>query len=88
MAAKRANALRVQAEAINWGERGARANAISPGVIATPLGPPCTGSEIGHIFRAMVEASPSRRMAPPEEIAEVQPSCLGRPQASSRAAIC
>jgi NAD(P)-dependent dehydrogenase (short-subunit alcohol dehydrogenase family) len=43
MAAKRANALRVQAEAINWGERGARANAISPGVIATPLGPPCTG---------------------------------------------
>ena len=34
---KRANFLRVQAEAIRWGERGARVNAISPGIIATPL---------------------------------------------------
>jgi NAD(P)-dependent dehydrogenase (short-subunit alcohol dehydrogenase family) len=77
MVAKRANALRVQAEAINWGKRGARVNAISPGVIVTPLGRHELESEIGHIFRAMVEASPSGRMAPPEEIAETAAFLLG-----------
>jgi NAD(P)-dependent dehydrogenase (short-subunit alcohol dehydrogenase family) len=35
--AKRGNSLRVQAEAVRWGRRGARVNAISPGVIMTPL---------------------------------------------------
>ena len=32
---KQANHLRVQAESIKWGERGARVNSISPGIIAT-----------------------------------------------------
>ena len=32
---KRANALRVMAEAVRWGKRGARVNTISPGVIFT-----------------------------------------------------
>ena len=36
--AKRANHLRVQAAAVTWGERGARINSISPGIILTPLG--------------------------------------------------
>ena len=35
--AKRANQLGVQAEAVLWGDRGARINAISPGIILTPL---------------------------------------------------
>lgn len=77
MVAKRANILRVQAEAMRWGERGARVNAISPGVIVTPLGRHELNSEIGHIFKAMVEASPSKRMAPPEEIAEAVAFLLG-----------
>jgi NAD(P)-dependent dehydrogenase (short-subunit alcohol dehydrogenase family) len=77
MVAKRANFLRVQAEAMTWGERGARVNAISPGVIVTPLGRHELESEIGHIFHAMVEASPSKRMAPPEEIAEAAAFLLG-----------
>lgn len=77
MFAKRANFLRVQAEAMNWGERGARVNAISPGVIVTPLGRHELESEIGDIYRAMVEASPSKRMAPPEEIAEAAAFLLG-----------
>src|SRR5665213_1121036 len=34
---KRANSLRVMAEAVRWGKRGARANTISPGIIFTPL---------------------------------------------------
>ena len=35
--AKRGNALRVRAEAVRWAERGARINAISPGVVVTPM---------------------------------------------------
>ena len=34
---KRGNSLRVMAEAVRWGERGARINTISPGIIMTPL---------------------------------------------------
>jgi NAD(P)-dependent dehydrogenase (short-subunit alcohol dehydrogenase family) len=34
---KRGNSLRVMAEAVRWGKRGARVNTISPGVIYTPL---------------------------------------------------
>jgi NAD(P)-dependent dehydrogenase (short-subunit alcohol dehydrogenase family) len=34
---KRANSLRVMGEAVRWGERGARVNTISPGMIITPL---------------------------------------------------
>lgn len=77
MTAKRANFLRVQAEAVRWGERGARVNAISPGIIVTPLAAHELNSEIGDIYRAMVEASPSKRMAPPEEIAVAASFLLG-----------
>ena len=35
--AKRGNSLRVMAEAVRWGKRGARINTISPGIIITPL---------------------------------------------------
>jgi NAD(P)-dependent dehydrogenase (short-subunit alcohol dehydrogenase family) len=35
--AKRANPLRVMAEAVRWGKRDARVNTISPGIIITPL---------------------------------------------------
>jgi NAD(P)-dependent dehydrogenase (short-subunit alcohol dehydrogenase family) len=34
--AKRGNSLRVMAEAVRWGERGARLNTVSPGIIMTP----------------------------------------------------
>jgi NAD(P)-dependent dehydrogenase (short-subunit alcohol dehydrogenase family) len=34
---KRGNSLRVMAEAVRWGRRGARVNTISPGIIFTPL---------------------------------------------------
>lgn len=35
--AKRCNEKRVMAEAVKWGRRGARINAIAPGIIVTPL---------------------------------------------------
>ena len=34
---KRGNSLRVMAEAVRWGKRGARVNTISPGIVMTPL---------------------------------------------------
>jgi NAD(P)-dependent dehydrogenase (short-subunit alcohol dehydrogenase family) len=35
--AKRGVSLRVMAEAVRWGKRGARINTIRPGIIITPL---------------------------------------------------
>lgn len=77
MMAKRANHLRVQAEAIAWGERGARVNSISPGIIATPLAQHELNSPIGDGYRAMIAASPARRMASPDEIAVAASYLLG-----------
>jgi NAD(P)-dependent dehydrogenase (short-subunit alcohol dehydrogenase family) len=77
MLAKRANHLRVQASAIRWGLRGARVNAISPGIVVTPLAQHELNSPSGDMFRAMVAASPARRMAPPDEIAVAASFLLG-----------
>lgn len=77
MIAKRANILRVQAAAMTWGQRGARVNSISPGIIVTPLAQHELESEIGDICRGMVAASPSGRMAPPDEIATAAAFLLG-----------
>ncbi|MFM6853764.1 MAG: SDR family oxidoreductase [Sphingopyxis sp.] len=77
MMAKRANSLRVQAEAVLWGERGARVNAISPGIVVTPLAQHEMNSDIGDLYRGMVAASPAGRMAPPEEIAVAANFLLG-----------
>lgn len=77
MIAKRANHLRVQASAISWGQRGARVNSISPGIIVTPLAQHELNSEIGDMYRSMVAASPTQRMAPPEEIAVAASFLLG-----------
>ncbi|NIG16176.1 SDR family oxidoreductase [Pantoea sp. Cy-640] len=77
MIAKRANHLRVQASAVTWGEKGARVNSISPGVVVTPLARHELESDIGDIYRAMVDASAVKRMAPPEEIAIAASWLLG-----------
>jgi NAD(P)-dependent dehydrogenase (short-subunit alcohol dehydrogenase family) len=77
MIAKRANHLRVQAAAMNWGARGARVNSISPGIVVTPLAMHELNSEIGDIYRGMVAASPAGRMAPPDEIANAAAFLLG-----------
>ncbi|MBS0895612.1 SDR family oxidoreductase [Tatumella sp. JGM130] len=77
MLAKRANHLRVQASAMTWGDKGARVNSISPGIIVTPLALHELNSEIGDIYRAMVDASPVKRMSTPEEIAVTASFLLG-----------
>jgi NAD(P)-dependent dehydrogenase (short-subunit alcohol dehydrogenase family) len=75
--AKRANQLRVQAEAVAWGERGARVNSISPGIVATPLAQHELNSPIGDGYRAMIAASAAKRMASPDEIAVAAAYFLG-----------
>ncbi|WP_144147543.1 SDR family oxidoreductase [Paraburkholderia sp. BCC1884] len=77
MLAKRANNLRVQASAMTWGARGARVNSLSPGIIVTPLALHELNSDIGDIYRTMVAASPTRRMASPDEVAVAASFLLG-----------
>ena len=77
MMAKRGNHLRVQAEAMRWGLRGAQVNSVSPGIVATPLAQHELNSPIGDGYRMMIAASPARRMAPPEEIAIAAAYLLG-----------
>jgi NAD(P)-dependent dehydrogenase (short-subunit alcohol dehydrogenase family) len=75
--AKRSNTLRVQSAAIAWGERGARINSISPGIICTPLArEEMTGPHAG-LYQTMIKQSASGRMGNPAEVAEVAALLLG-----------
>lgn len=74
---KQANHVRVQAESIKWSERGARVNSISPGIIAPPLAQHELNSPIGDVYRGMIAASPSKRMASPDEVAAAAAYLLG-----------
>jgi NAD(P)-dependent dehydrogenase (short-subunit alcohol dehydrogenase family) len=66
---KRANHLRVRAESVEWGRRGARLNSISPGIIATPMGHAELDGPTGTYMRAMIEGSGSGRLGSPDDIA-------------------
>ena len=57
---KRGNSLRVMAEAVRWGKRGARINTISPGIIITPLAKDELEGPRGPGYRRMIEAVRSR----------------------------
>src|SRR3954452_3525388 len=56
--AKRGNSLRVMAEAVRWGKRGARVNTISPGIVITPLATDELTGLRGESYRRMIESSP------------------------------
>lgn len=78
---KRANQLRVQAESLRWGERGARINSISPGIIMTPLAQHEMDSPVGAVYRTMIDASVSKRVGTSDEVASAAAYLLG-PEAS------
>jgi NAD(P)-dependent dehydrogenase (short-subunit alcohol dehydrogenase family) len=74
---KRANHLRVQAASLTWGERGARLNCISPGIIATPMAQEEMAGPGGAGYRKMIETSASRRMGTPDDVAAAAAFLLG-----------
>jgi NAD(P)-dependent dehydrogenase (short-subunit alcohol dehydrogenase family) len=75
--AKYANRLRVMAESVRWGQRGARLNSISPGVISTPMGREELSGDSGQVMRAMVDASGTARLGTPFDIANAAAFLLG-----------
>ena len=74
---KRANSLRVMAEAVRWGKRGARLNTISPGIIFTPLARDELNGPRGAGYRRMMELCPAGRGGTPDEVATVGALLLG-----------
>ena len=69
--AKRCNGKRVMAEAVKWGERGARVNAISPGIIITPLALDEINGPRGDFYKNMFAKSPAGRPGIADEVANV-----------------
>jgi NAD(P)-dependent dehydrogenase (short-subunit alcohol dehydrogenase family) len=67
--AKKANQLRVTAAAPLWGDKGARINSISPGIISTPMGQLELAGPTGGGMQAMLDASATKRLGTPEDIA-------------------
>jgi NAD(P)-dependent dehydrogenase (short-subunit alcohol dehydrogenase family) len=74
---KRCNSLRVMAEAVRWGKRGARINAISPGIIMTPLAKDELTGPRGEGYRRMLSLSPAGRAGTPDEVGNVAALLMG-----------
>lgn len=77
--AKRCNVKRVMAEAVKWGERGARINSISPGIIYTPLALDEFNGPRGDFYKNMFAKCPAGRPGTADEVANVV-ELLMRPQ--------
>lgn len=75
--AKRAKSLRVMAEAVRWGKRGARVNTISPGIIITPLAHDELTGPRGEGYRRMVDGCPVGRAGTPDEVGNVGALLMG-----------
>jgi NAD(P)-dependent dehydrogenase (short-subunit alcohol dehydrogenase family) len=75
--AKRGNSLRVMAQAVRWGKRGARINTISPGIILTPLARDELTGPRGEGYRRMIELCPAGRSGTPDEVGTVGAMLMG-----------
>lgn len=69
--AKRCNEKRVMFESIRWGEKNARINSISPGIIVTPLAIDEFNGPRGDFYKNMFAKCPARRPGTADEIANV-----------------
>ena len=75
--AKRCNEKRVMYEAVRWGERGARINAIAPGIIVTPLAIDEFNGPRGDFYKNMFRKCPAGRPGTADEIATIAKLLLG-----------
>lgn len=74
---KRCNSLRVRGEAIQWAKRAARVNAISPGIIVTPLAHDELHGERADFYQAMLRKMPAGRAGTPDEVASLAALLMG-----------
>ncbi len=75
--AKRCNEKRVMAQSVTWGERGARLNAIAPGIIVTPLAIDEFNGPRGAFYKNMFAKCPAGRPGTADEVANVAELLLG-----------
>lgn len=75
--AKRCNEKRVMAQSVAWGERGARLNAIAPGIIVTPLAIDEFNGPRGAFYKNMFAKCPAGRPGTADEVANVAELLLG-----------
>lgn len=69
--AKRCNEKRTMAESVKWGEKGARLNAIAPGIIVTPLAIDEFNGPRGDFYKNMFAKCPVGRPGTADEVANV-----------------
>ncbi len=69
--AKRCNEKRVMYECVRWGERGARLNAIAPGIIVTPLAIDEFNGPRGAFYKDMFARCPAGRPGTADEVANI-----------------
>lgn len=74
---KRGNSLRVMAEAVRWGKRGARINTISPGIVMTPLARDELNGPRGAGYKRMIETCAVGRAATADEVGNVAALLMG-----------
>jgi NAD(P)-dependent dehydrogenase (short-subunit alcohol dehydrogenase family) len=74
---KRANVLRVLTAAAAWGKRGARVNAVSPGVIITPLAEDELSGPRKEWFEHVRKVSAAGRFGTSGEVADAAAFLLG-----------
>lgn len=75
--AKRCNEKRVMAEAVKWGERGARINSISPGIIVTPLALDEFNGPRGDFYKNMFAKCPAGRPGTADEVGALAELIMG-----------
>lgn len=69
--AKRCNEKRVMGQSVEWGKRGARINAIAPGIIVTPLALDEFNGPRGDFYKNMFAKCPAGRPGTADEVANV-----------------
>lgn len=75
--AKRCNEKRVMYEACKWGEKGARINSVSPGIIVTPLAIDEFNGVRGDFYKNMFANCPAKRPGTADEIGALAELIMG-----------